>query len=118
MKSVNPQITRRQLLRSAGVGVAGLALTGTLGEVIGGALGSSSSTAAGAPVPPSVPRWHTRPDLRIPALTVSHREQGVSSDPIFIAPYNAPNAQAGAVIADNSGEAIWENPVAEKVTTN
>jgi Arylsulfotransferase (ASST) len=118
MKHVNPQINRRQLLRSAGVGVAGLALTGTVGEIIGGALGSSSSRAASSHVPPAAPRWHTRPDLRIPALTVNHSEQGVSSDPIFIAPYNAPNAQAGAVIADNSGEAIWENPVAEKVTTN
>jgi hypothetical protein len=118
MSSVNPTITRRQLLRSAGFGVAGLALTGTLEEIIGGALGSSASRAAGSPVAPAVPRWHSRPDLRIPALTVSHSEPGVSSDPIFIAPYNAPKAQAGAVIADNSGEAIWENPIAGKVTTN
>ena len=43
---------------------------------------------------------------------------GVSPEPIFIAPYNAPNAQAGAVIVDNSGEPIWENPLNGKVTTN
>ena len=42
----------------------------------------------------------------------------MSADPIFIAPYNAPGGQAGAVIVDNDGEAIWENPLAEKVTTN
>ena len=64
------------------------------------------------------PDWITRPDLRIPALTVLRSEHGVSSDPIFIAPYNAPGGQAGAVIADNSGEPIWEHPLAGKVTTN
>ncbi len=118
MASVNPTITRRQLLRSAGVGAAGLALTGTLGEIFGGALSSSASRAAGTPRAAAAPRWHSRPDLQIPALSVSHSEQGVSTDLIFIAPYNAPNAQAGAVIVDNSGEAIWENPRAGKVTTN
>jgi hypothetical protein len=64
------------------------------------------------------PRWHTRPDLRIPSLTVTHSEEGVSTDPIFIAPYNAPVGQAGAVIVDNDGQPIWENPLAGKVTTN
>ncbi len=118
MATVNPAITRRQLLRSAGAGAAGLALAGTVGEIIAGALGSSASRAANAPPAAAAPRWHTRPDLQIPALNVLHSEQGVSSDPIFIAPYNAPNAQAGAVIADNTGEAIWENPLADKVTTN
>ncbi len=111
-------ITRRELLRSAGAGAAGLALTGALGELL---------TRAGArprarprirrvrerhaPPPPS---WHTRPDLRIPALTVTHSEPGASADPIFIAPYNAPPAQAGAVIVDDAGEPIWENPLAAR----
>ena len=49
---------------------------------------------------------------------VTHRRQGVSSDPIFIAPYNAPVGQVGAVIVDNDGQPIWENPLAGKVTTN
>jgi hypothetical protein len=106
-------VTRRQLLRSAGLGAAGLALTGTLGEVLSGALASRSN---GAPLPP---HWHTRPDLRIPALTVLRNEEGSSGDPIFIAPYNAPDgAQAGAVIAAGDGQAIWENPLDGKVTTN
>ena len=112
MTVVNPTLTRRQLLRSAGIGAAGLTLAGTLGEIATGAFASKP------PGPPTPPKWHTRPDLRIPALTVIHREQGVSSDPIFIAPYNAPVGQAGAVIADNDGQPIWENPLAGKVTTN
>ena len=105
-------ITRRQLLRSAGVGAIGLGLSGVVGEVLSGALASRS------PGPPLPPKFHTRPDLRIPSLTVLHNEEGVSTDPIFIAPYNSPVGQAGAVIADNSGQPIWENPLAGKVTTN
>ena len=105
-------LTRRQLLRSAGVGAVGLGLSGVLGEIVSGALASRN------PAPPAPPKWRTRPDLQIPALTVTHSEQGVSSDPIFIAPYNSPTGQVGAVIADNSGQPIWENPIAGKVTNN
>ncbi len=105
--------TRRQLLRSAGAGAGALAATGAFGGILAGALASSSSTA-----PPRPPRWHTRPDLRIPALTVTHSEQGASPDPIFIAPYNAPVGQAGAVIVDAAGEPIWENPLVGQVTMN
>lgn len=105
-------VTRRQLLRSAGLAAAGLAVSGAVSEVVAGAL------AAPRGVPPKPPRWRSRPDLQIPALSVTHREDGVSSEPIFIAPYNAPNGQAGAVIADNSGQPLWENPLAGKVTAN
>ncbi len=108
----DPSLTRRQLLRSAGIGVAGLTLAGGVGELAAAALASS------APAPPKAPKWHTRPDLRIPALTIARCEQGVCTDPIFIAPYNAPVGQVGAVIVDNTGEPIWENPIAGKVTTN
>jgi len=100
------------LLRTAGIGAAGLTFAGSLGEIATGAFASSG------PKPPRPPKWHTRPDLRIPSLTVTHREQGVSTDPIFIAPYNAPVGQVGAVIVDNEGQPIWENPLAGKVTTN
>jgi hypothetical protein len=110
-------MTRRQLLRSAGVGAAGLAVSGSVGRILAGALASSHARAASLG-PPSAPRWRSRPDLRIPALTVSRDEPGASREPIFIAPYNAPDAQAGAVIVDAAGEPIWENPLARKVTTN
>jgi hypothetical protein len=112
MAKVNPTLTRRQLLRSAGIGAAGLAVAGTLGEI------ASVAFASQSPRPPRPPKWRTRPDLQIPALTVTRSEQGVSSDPIFIAPYNAPVGQVGAVIVDNHGQPIWENPLAGKVTTN
>lgn len=105
-------LTRRQLLRSAGVGAVGLSLSGVLGEIVSGTLAPASQN------PPKPPKWHTRPDLRIPSLTVTRSEQGASSDPIFIAPYNIPVGQVGGVIVANSGEPIWENPLADKVTTN
>ncbi len=127
LQSTRPTITRRQLLRSAGAGAGGLALTGTLVELLRGS-GSSSGAASSAPsstldaaqaaLAPLPPSWRTRPDLRIPALTVLERERGASHAPIFIAPYNAPNAQAGAVIVDADGEPVWENPLEGKVTTN
>jgi hypothetical protein len=104
-------LTRRQLLRSAGMATAGLALAGVLDRAVAKSLLAS-------PAPPHAPAWRTRPDLRIPSLTVLRCEHGVSPEPIFIAPYNAPAGQAGAVIADNSGEPIWENPLAGKVTTD
>ena len=112
MASVNPTMTRRRLLASAGIGAAGLTLSGGLGEIVSRALASR------APAPPKPPRWHSRPDLRIPSLTVTHSEAGASTDPIFIAPYNSPVGQAGAVIVDNSGQPLWQNPIAGKVTTN
>lgn len=105
-------VTRRQLLCSAGVGALGLGLTGVLSEIVSGVLTPRHPTLPGSPT------WHTRPDLRIPSLTIAHREQGASADPIFIAPYNAPHGQAGAVIVGNDGQPIWENPLAGMVTTN
>ncbi|HTC60066.1 MAG TPA: arylsulfotransferase family protein [Solirubrobacteraceae bacterium] len=105
-------ITRRQLLRSAGVGAVGLGLSGVLGEIVAGALAPLN------PSPPKAPGWRSRPDLRIPSLTVTRSEQGASGDPIFIAPYNIPVGQVGAVIVDASGQPIWENPLEDKVTAN
>lgn len=109
---MSSDITRRQLLRSAVAGAVGLGASGTVAELLTGALASS------APTPPRPPRWHTRPDLQIPALTVLHSEAGVSTDPIFIAPYNNPYGQQGAVIVAGDGEPIWEHPISNKVTTN
>jgi hypothetical protein len=105
-------LTRRQLLRYAGLGALSLGLAGGLGEVVFGAPAPRSTA------PPRAPTWRSRLDLRIPALTVLHSEDGASTDPIFIAPYNAPVGQAGAVIVDTRGQPIWENPLPGKVTTN
>jgi hypothetical protein len=107
-------MTRRELIRDAGIGCAGLLAAGGLGGLAGELISGASADAQ----PPLPPRWVTRPDLQIPGLKVLRQEHGASRDPIFMAPYNAPDAQAGAVIVDASGEPLWENPVADRVTTN
>jgi hypothetical protein len=109
---LNATVTRRQLLHSAGVGALGLGLSAVVGGVLTEALTSRRLTA------PTPPTWHTRPDLRIPALTVLRNEPGASSDPVFIAPYNNPYGQQGAVIVTGDGQPVWENPIADRVTTN
>ena len=53
-----------------------------------------------------------------PSLTVTHSEEGASTDPIFIAPYNAPSLQAGAVIVDYSGRADLGEPARGQGDTN
>jgi len=113
MPSADPQITRRQLLRAGAAGATGLTLTGALAEALAGALAPARSDA-----PPPPPSWRTRPDLRIPALTVTRSEPGASSDPIFIAPYNAPVGQVGAVIVAADGQPIWEHPLPRNVVMN
>ncbi|HTW42775.1 MAG TPA: arylsulfotransferase family protein [Solirubrobacteraceae bacterium] len=122
MAGTGHTLTRRGLLRSAGAGAAGLALTGALGELLTGAgsraPGAATAASTGGGVPPQPPNWRSRPDLRIPALTITRNEPGASDAPIFIAPYNSPTGQAGAVIVAADGEPIWENPLARKVTTN
>ena len=106
-------LTRRQLLRRAGLGAVGLGLSGGIaGELVSGALASRK------PGPPGAPMWRSRPDLRIPALTVLRNEPGASDEAVFIAPYNNPTGQAGAVIVAGDGRVIWENPIADRVTTN
>jgi len=111
MTTASTGVTRRQLLRSAGLGAMTLGLAGSVTEVV------LAATSRG-PRSPTPPAWRSRPDLRIPALTVLRNEPGASTDPIFIAPYNNPYGQAGAVIVDGRGEPIWENPIAGTVTTN
>jgi len=112
-------LTRRALLRAGGaVGVAALA-----GAAGGDELWNRNfavhvnevlSRAA-----PGDPLFHSRPDLKIPGLSVSTIAAGVSPGLIFIAPYNAPGAvQYGAVIADNTGGPVWGHPLAGLVTTN
>jgi hypothetical protein len=61
---------------------------------------------------PSSPQFYSRPDLRIPALSISTISERTAPGLIFIAPYNAPKGeQAGAVIADDTGEPVWERPL-------
>jgi hypothetical protein len=108
------RVSRRQLLLAGGTVAAAGAVT---------ASSRLFDTAVGALVRPAdaprVPDYITRPDLRIPPLTVTTHRGAVAPGLLLLAPYNAPNnAQAGAVIVDNNGAPVWEQPLPHLVTTD
>jgi outer membrane protein assembly factor BamB len=108
------RLTRRQLLVAGGAASAAFALSSSQSRVWGGSTGAIELTAAAA-----VPGFVSRPDLRIPALAVTTAAAGIAPGLILLAPYNAPHpAQAGALIVDNAGSAVWEQPLANLVTTD
>jgi hypothetical protein len=108
------RLSRRQFLVAGGVSAGTFALTAS-GDHVTRTLGALLEPATA----PRTPAYHTRPDLRIPALSVTTIGKGVAPGLIFLAPYNAPNnAQAGAVIVDDTGEPVWEQPLARLVTTD
>jgi hypothetical protein len=107
-------LTRRGLLLAGGAGAAALAVA-SAGDRVASRLSGLVAPAES----PLLPNYRTRPDLQIPAPRVTTLEPGVSDGLIFVAPYNAPhNAQAGAVIVDNTGEPVWEQPLPHLVTTD
>ena len=113
-------LTRRQVLARAG-GFAGLAAFGAAaaGDQLGAGKIILPVNEVLSSVAPPDPQFRSRPDLRIPGLSVGTISEHVSPGLIFIAPYNAPTGQqAGAVIVDNTGEPVWEHPLAGLVTTN
>ncbi len=58
---------------------------------------------------PNDPQFRSRPDLRIPGLSIATTSAKIAPGLIFIGPYNAPKGQqAGAVIVDETGEPVWE----------
>ena len=102
------RLTRRQLLSAGGASVAALALGSSQSPLRRGA------GALGA----AVPAFVSRPDLRIPSLEILTSAGAVAPGVVLLAPYNAPGAQAGALIVDNLGTPVWEQPLANRVTTD
>jgi Arylsulfotransferase (ASST) len=113
-RAVARRLTRRELLIGGGLSAGAFALTAS-GDHVARTLGALVDPQRA----PRIPTYRTRPDLQIPAPTVSTLKPGVASGLIFLAPYNAPNnAQAGALIVDDTGEPIWEQPLQNLVTTD
>jgi hypothetical protein len=110
------RLSRRQLLVTgvgASLSAAGLASARALTHSHRPAVIEFAPRAA---APPS---FHSRPDLRIPSLAVTKTSDAVAPGLLLLAPYNAPlPAQAGALIADNSGQVVWQQPLANLVTTD
>ena len=112
------RLTRRQLLRAGGAAGAGVLAAGTAGDQLWRRRFAMSVNAVLSSAAPGDPQFRSRPDLRIPALSVATTSRRADTGLIFIAPYNAPSEQYGAVIADNEGLPVWEHPLADLVTTN
>ena len=110
-------LTRREaLVRMGGLALAASAATGA--AKLAGAL-DLGSPGLPRPAVATDPQFVTRPDLRIPGLTVEATASGLSGGLLMFAPYNAPSpAQAGAVIVDEHGTPVWEQPLAGLVTTD
>jgi len=108
------RMTRRRLLVGGGSALAGLAALGSTELLLrgGGAFGATAEAAA-------APTFFSRPDLRIPALRVTTARPGIAPGLVMLAPYNAPSpAQAGALIVDNAGNPVWEQPLSHLVTAD
>ena len=107
------RLTRRQFLGGAAV-VGSLGAAGAAATLVGSARGSLTRTGAineFSSVPAAVtPDFRSRPDLRIPTFAVDVAKPGTAPGLIFVSPYGAPKGQAGALIADDTGTAVWEYP--------
>jgi hypothetical protein len=107
------RLTRRQLLSAGGASVAALALGSSPSPWRRGAPALTAMAASA-----DVPTFVSRPDLRIPSLAILTSAGAVAPGLILLAPYNAPDSQAGALIVDNRGTPVWEQPLANRVTAD
>jgi len=114
LEAAPPRLSRRQVI--VGTGAALLAYGGaSAGRLVDRSFGQFVAPEFA----PAAPGFHSRPDLRIPALTVATRPGAVSPGLLLLAPYNAPaDAQAGAVIFTDRGDPVWEQPLPNLVTTD
>jgi hypothetical protein len=70
-----------------------------------------SSTASAAESPkPRAQRFHSRPDLKPPLVTVTTPARGTTDGYVLLAPKRAV-AQAGPMILDDRGEVVWFRPL-------
>jgi Arylsulfotransferase (ASST) len=113
------RLTRAELLRRAGAGAAGVAAAG------GGAYGISRlfhDAAAAAKVLPATPagrthRFHSRPDLRPPVVTVIKKAHKTGDGYLMLSPSSGPG-QRGPLIVDNAGNVVWFRSTGEKKAMN
>jgi hypothetical protein len=106
--------TRAGFLRRASSSALGLSLLG--GVALEGLLGAAEAEAATPRSPNDVRRFHSRPDLRPPRVTIL-RAAETSDDCLFIAPSSGPG-QRGALILDGRGEVVWFHPTTPLTTMN
>ncbi len=124
--------TRREFLKLAGLGTAGIALAGLVGcETSGGApettragVSTAPTTAVTGPEPTVslaelgpedsgseyVREFRSRPGLRPPTVRINTSKNSVAPGYVFIAPKKG-EGQYGAMVVDGRGRLIWFKPV-------
>ena len=100
MEAPTPRLSRREFLRAAGLGAAGVL-------VLGGA-GCSRSGAAQA----KTSHFRSRPDLTPPVMSVT-KARGAA-----LAPGHLFVTAGGPLILDDQGSPIWVHPLTGKAATN
>jgi hypothetical protein len=110
------RLTRRDVLIAGGAAAASLGLSSSSVRAVRAGVTLAASTA----VAPVLAGFVSRPDLKLPGLTViATDDRPAAPGLLLLAPYNAPApAQAGALIVDNTGQPVWEQPLASLVTTD
>jgi hypothetical protein len=108
-------LTRRELLTRGMFAVGSVVALPLTGELVARrtAINSFASVPAAGPL-----KLHSRADLRIPSLAVDVNRGGTAPGLIFVSPFGLSGAQDGAVIAGESGQPVWEYPVANQEIYN
>ena len=65
---------------------------------------------------PEMQHFHSRPDLRPPAIAVTARSPGGAPEYMFAAPYSGPGP-GGPMIFDEAGNLVWFDPIAPNLAS-
>ncbi len=112
------RVSRRQALLAGGAGLAALGLTSSSGGAQPAPVVDARTASA---VTPGRAVYLTRPDLRIPALTVSTSSGGVAPELDPCSPRTTrrrPRRPGAMITPTSSGALVWEQPLANLVTTD
>jgi len=105
--------TRGELVRQSARLGAGLFLAGGVGRLLEG----DPAFALGTPIPKGAIRhFHSRPDLRPPALTVLRADK-TSDGFLFLSPNSGPG-QRGLMIVDRHGDVVFFHPTTPRTAMN
>jgi Arylsulfotransferase (ASST) len=77
--------------------------------------GEAGGTPHPAPHPVYYQKFHSRPDLEPPTVTVTAHLPGTAAGDLFLAPYSGPG-QYGPMILDESGALVWFKPLSPQGT--
>jgi hypothetical protein len=78
---------------------------------------AAASTTAAAPKPGPAQHFFSRPDLKPPLVRIETAAHGTAPGYLFLAPKMVV-AQAGPMIMDNRGEAVWFKPLNTRGVTD